>query len=688
MSQDRAQHGEAFQTTPAFRITRSQFVTRAGHAPQTPRSLSRGSFTSATNGFGATYAIKNVQEKASPQIARQTASSYPAIGRKAMNQIATQTCAGEPKAGGTGAVGAAGFPRPKYLGDPAKLGQNIQRTMALLSTSTAQHRNTVKVLFYGQSITEGSWWKEVADDLRRRFPNANLQIENRALGGFSSQLLVRAAESDLYSFYPDLLIFHVYGAHDDYERIIRRARERTTSEVLIQTDHANKDQNLNEETDPAKIRMEGAMWDSFMNYVHLPSVATKYNTGLEDQRNAWKRYLRDNNLHAPQLLQDGVHPNARGNFVMAEFAKAYLVRRPEEKLDPMNTDAVRTLVVGRDVRLNGGKLSLPFEGNRVDVIFKPGARAGGAPASVRVDGRKPSEIGELYSFTRALSTPGGKWPVILKMGWQKPLQVEDWAMEVTRDPQNDKRFTFSLSGSKTGPDGSGASDAMFVSCSGRIVIDPKDWNVEYSLSLPGIKPVPDHLTVRWRVVPHFMDEFTTPALVDKSIEAAVTLAQGLPNGHHTLEISGPASTSIGAVRVYKPPFASTEAPNGQATPVGVAQAAPVANERGAPIRILPLGDSITQGGRADRAEYTYRYPLFYRLKDAGYNVDFIGSMHQGLSAEAKWPDINGVAFDLDHEGHYGWKTAAARDKLRDWMATYPAPPDIVLIHLVGHLLCS
>ena len=99
------------------------------------------------------------------------------------------------------------------------------------------------------------------------------------------------------------------------------------------------------------------------------------------------------------------------------------------------------------------------------------------------------------------------------------------------------------------------------------------------------------------------------------------------------------------------------------------------------INILPIGDSITQGGRADRAEYSYRYPLFYQLNDAGYDVNFIGSLKTGLSGDFKWPDKDGVAFDPDHEGHYGWKTAAVRDKLEEWSAAWNAAPDIVLIHL-------
>lgn len=100
-----------------------------------------------------------------------------------------------------------------------------------------------------------------------------------------------------------------------------------------------------------------------------------------------------------------------------------------------------------------------------------------------------------------------------------------------------------------------------------------------------------------------------------------------------------------------------------------------------PVVILPLGDSITQGGRRDREEYTYRYPLFGLLADAGVEFDFIGSLKTGLHQDAKWPVYKGAAFDPDHEGHYGWKTAKVRDNLAAWMKTYPAAPDIVLIHL-------
>ncbi len=132
---------------------------------------------------------------------------------------------------------AASFPPPKSLGPVETYGRNLQRTMTLLATSEPRKKNTVKILFYGQSITEQPWSKLVAEDLRRRFPHANLVIENRAIGGHSSPRLIKTMEADVFPFYPDLVIFHVYGDDGDYERIIRAIRERTTAEILIQTDH-------------------------------------------------------------------------------------------------------------------------------------------------------------------------------------------------------------------------------------------------------------------------------------------------------------------------------------------------------------------------------------------------------------------------------------------------------------------
>lgn len=455
------------------------------------------------------------------------------------------------------AVEAPAYPPAKFP-DASGWGRNIQRTMRLLATSTAEKRNTVRILFYGQSITEQKWAKLVEEELRRRFPHANLIIENRALGGFASQMLVKTAETDLYPFQPDLLIFHVYGAHDKYEDIIRRTRERTTAEILIQNDHVTKPEDFTEETDAAKLPPAGKHWDAFMNHNWLPSLAKKYGAELCDQRALWKAYLTENKLEPKALLRDSVHLNAHGEWLMAECVKAYLRYDPQLGRSPAE-DWVKTYNVGKDVRWTDGKLRLEFEGSRVDVICKPGKAA---PAAVRLDGRKPSDFAELYGFTRAVTKPEGKWlvkwPVIAPIGSQKPLLVEDWTLAVTTDAQNEKLFTFTLTGSKTGADGEGRSDVRFISKSGRIVIETNDWNVNYALGLAGIKPVPEKFEVKWRVEPGFVDEFTAAGVKDPTIETAVTLAQGLPNTKHTLEIYGGDAASIAALRVHRPALGFNE----------------------------------------------------------------------------------------------------------------------------------
>ena len=86
----------------------------------------------------------------------------------------------------------------------------IQRTMNLLANSTPENPNTVKILVYGQSLSEQDWWLKVKENLKNRFPDANLIMENKAIGGFASQILVKTMERDLLDFYPDLVIFHVF----------------------------------------------------------------------------------------------------------------------------------------------------------------------------------------------------------------------------------------------------------------------------------------------------------------------------------------------------------------------------------------------------------------------------------------------------------------------------------------------
>jgi len=96
----------------------------------------------------------------------------------------------------------------------------------------------------------------------------------------------------------------------------------------------------------------------------------------------------------------------------------------------------------------------------------------------------------------------------------------------------------------------------------------------------------------------------------------------------------------------------------------------------APIKIICIGDSITQGGNINAEEYTYRLPLYRLLKQKGFSIDLIGTRKHGLSKTFRWP----ADFDPDHEGFYGASTDEVRRELKKDLPKLAAP-DIAIIDL-------
>jgi hypothetical protein len=444
------------------------------------------------------------------------------------------------------AVTNAKYPTPAPPSNPDALGRGIQRTMTLLATSTPKKRNKVRILFYGQSITEQDWSKQVAADLRRRFPHADLEIENRAIGGFASQLLVRPAEHDLYPFYPDLLIFHVYGANGDYEQIIKNVRTRTAAEVLMQTDHAN----TWPVPDASPETNKGEWWNNFMNGTFLPQTAAKYGCGLVDVRSGWVEYMKGNHLEPPVLLKDGVHLNDHGNYVMAQLVGRYLVYRPDLAKGQDTAALARTYVVGKDVKWKNGRLDLPFDGNRVDLLAAPG-KAGGGAARVLIDNQKPSADPAMYRITRPQPNPWASPVSLSRVDYEKPLVTEDWTLKVTESGPDAQLFRYEVTGSVTGPDGSGDSKTPFVSRSGRVKIDPAAFFFGFNK-----EKIPVGHTITWRALPMSVDTYAPPKADDPTREYPTTVAQGMTNGKHTLTLVADkpgTAPAIMAIRVYRPP---------------------------------------------------------------------------------------------------------------------------------------
>ncbi len=451
-------------------------------------------------------------------------------------------------------IAAGDWPAPAPALDDSARGAEIQRSLRLMAESTPQHRNTVRVLFYGQSITQQPWWKTIADHLRQTYPHADLRIENKAIGGFAAQLLVKTAEADLYPAYPDLVIFHVYGHHGEYENLIRRLRERTTADLLLQNDHCTKPEDLDEPTDPGSLTPQ--QWNPFMNHKFLPETAAKYHATYADIRAPWKAYLRANQLAPQALLRDTVHLNDQGCYLLAELLKPYLVRRPElpDHPDEGWRDTVRTYRSGQEVEWRDGRLALTFEGNRVDVIAAPGARPA-TPARVLLDGQPPSLTPGCHAATRVRGYPKVGWPCLKRVMHEQPWVAESWTIRIGEHDDALKNFRFTVEGSITGPDGSGTCTERFVSPSGRVVIEPDDWMVARSREYTEV-PLPEDFPITWQTYLTGTDAYHAPAIEDPALEQVTTLAQGMANGPHTLElIAGPdGPPPIAAIRVYRPPL--------------------------------------------------------------------------------------------------------------------------------------
>src|SRR6266487_3353076 len=91
------------------------------------------------------------------------------------------------------------------------------------------------------------------------------------------------------------------------------------------------------------------------------------------------------------------------------------------------------------------------------------------------------------------------------------------------------------------------------------------------------------------------------------------------------------------------------------TAVGVATSAgPASAESNGGVRVMPLGDSITDGIQVPGG---YRIRLRQRMVAAGFRVDYVGTLFNGPSNLG----------DHDHEGHPGWRIDQIDASITGWL---------------------
>lgn len=444
---------------------------------------------------------------------------------------------------------AQGYPEPQ-LPDTTDFGKHFSRTLHLLASSTAEQRNTVKILVYGQSISVQDWWLTVRDSLEKRYPHANLIMQNKAIGGFSSQILYKTVRRDVEAFYPDLVLFHVYGHHQYYDTIIHDIRSYTTAEVGIQTDHY---------TGPNS-------WSDNMSYNHLPAYAEKYHAELITIRQQWIDYLDVFDYQPSDLLKDNVHLNTHGEFVMAKIIDRHLHYKG---FDPDPDGLVTSYIVGHDVDFVNDTLTLPFAGNRVEIITANEGFTNADSLHVRLDGFKPSEFqGTTYITRPANNKPGSHFPwgmgSVVGLRHQTPLLKERWTCTFTQ-LNSTTDFSFQFEGSETGFDGEGHVSQDFRSNSGRLIInrlevddqiEPDiygDWMVDRSKQTSGtITETGDQFWFdAYKIA---VDCYQPQAIADETLTNSTILFQGVANTNHQLMLvkAGENIPPLKEIRVYRP----------------------------------------------------------------------------------------------------------------------------------------
>lgn len=434
------------------------------------------------------------------------------------------------------------------------VGARIQRTMRLLATSTPEHRNPVRILFYGQSIVRQDYARKAIEaDLRQRFPNADLVVENRAIGGYTAPALIRTAEQDLYPFYPDLVVFHVYGGENgEFAAILRGIREKTTAEILTWTHHID--------------RRGPAAFDAACE-LRL-KLAEQYQCEMVDLRAQWAAYMEQNQRTPEDLTVDVVHLNKEGGKLMGDILVPAF--QYHEGLASPFDRCIQTVPLAKalagqgPVKLTGdwqakdggvvatqGTLRLTFTGNRIDLsslAALPGT------ARVLIDGRAPSATPAAYAATLPTPTPIDYRPALKLVGIGGQPQAEDWTLTAHDISADGKQFAFDLAGSLTGPDGSGTQAGKFVSTSGRILLLPQDFSFAEAISIKK-KPLPERFDVTWKTCLMGLDTYVAKA-VTPGREDRQTLIQGISNSEHTLELvlSGDGPVSLQSLTVHTPPL--------------------------------------------------------------------------------------------------------------------------------------
>jgi hypothetical protein len=457
------------------------------------------------------------------------------------------------------AVLGAGCAKTAARTEPPDAARALARTLSIIRGATAERPQVLRILFYGQSISTRHWTEQAVQALRAAYPHVVFDTRNLALGGFPAAKLQRTALRDVQEFYPDLIVFHAYGDHRAYEKIIRTFRSLTAADIVVSTDHVTTpveplcDTGLHLSYTPppgckGHFWLKQNSWEEYMSQVWIPEMASRYGLAIEPRRPRWNAYLQEHDLKPAALLRDEVHPNAEGWRLMSDLFVGWF--RQVVATPPGGRPPGEAQVQSFPSPEPGASKSYSFVGNRLEIL---GAGPLDRLISVRVDGRSPQQIDGCWQDSRTTHLPNvPDWPAIKRVTVAPDYHHADtWTLRVTQLNRAQDHFNFTLSSEQGGPDGEGTADKPFKSSSGRVSIDPVDWVLADGAQLSGAG-VPEGQVIQWHR--SFVCGDQPPvALGDGKVEQRHVLATGLENGPHVVDVQvAAAAPSMREVRAYHP----------------------------------------------------------------------------------------------------------------------------------------
>lgn len=447
--------------------------------------------------------------------------------------------------------GAASYEAPARATD----GANMVLTVKKLCDGFDPPRPLV-IWAIGSSFTNGLGnGDRLKAIIAERFPKVPEIVYRKQAGSSTSYHFCRGwARHLVIPDQPDVVLIYNFGDPNDLEKLIVELRRTTTADIIVGT--------LHWVTPQKPVWPDPDAPTTHQDFAAMREICKKYGVEFVENRRELTEYMVKNKLGVNDLLGDSVHETRfaadctvqniarhfhaaeQGNYKPEERERRVAVTSEAVKLEGPWTATAN----GSGRQTTGGRLTLQFSGNRVELIGR--RRPDGGKAQVLIDGKPGDQLPVFHAgyvqpdkgnVPSPPMAPRDRSPHRVDLGPAESIIPQQWTITMTNDEGD-----YELTGSVTGPDGRGNAFQPFTSKSGQILVEPAMWRAAKT------NRTGDRFA--------FAVFRSTVGEVDFAGEQEerfrIRLAQGLENGPHTLELiaAGDGPTEIDAFEVFEPPL--------------------------------------------------------------------------------------------------------------------------------------